>query len=144
AEIKPGRSVRLSGQCSCPVAVDCKHVAAVLLEGLSSPPQEVVVADPLGGLLAGWLDRLRRGSNGPARPPEEIVFRLDVAPGPGQAFTLDLRIVRVLKGGTHGADRACPAALDISTARYVRPEDRRIARLLRGSAPGSWELPDDP
>jgi len=143
-EIKPGQSMRLSGQCSCPVAIDCKHVAAVFLEALSNPPQEIAIADPLGGSLAGWLDRLRRGSSKPARPPEEIVFRIDVSPQPGRPFTLDLRVVRVLKSGTYGADRACPSALDISTARYVQPEDRLIARLLRGSASGSAQLPDDP
>src|ERR1700687_107356 len=31
-DIKPGQRVHLTGRCSCPVAVDCKHVAAVLLE----------------------------------------------------------------------------------------------------------------
>jgi superfamily II DNA or RNA helicase len=144
AGIEPGRSVRLSGQCSCPIAVDCKHVAAVLLEALKSPRLEVAAADPLGGSVAGWLDRLRRGSSKPARPPEEIVFRIDVSPRPGQPFTLDLRVARVLKSGTYGADRACPSALDVSTARYVQPEDRLIARLLRGSAFGSSQLPDDP
>ena len=144
AEIEAGRSVRLSGRCSCPVAVDCKHVAAVLLEALSSPPREIASADPLGGSVAGWLDRLRRGSGNPARSPEEIVFRIDVSPRPGQPFTLDLRVARVLKSGTYGADRACPSALDVSTARYVQPEDRLIARLLCGSSVGSSQLPDDP
>ncbi len=34
AEIKSGERVHLTGRCSCPVAVDCKHVAAVLLEAI--------------------------------------------------------------------------------------------------------------
>ncbi len=144
AEIKRGRSVRLSGQCSCPVALDCKHVAAVFLEALRNPPREVVAADPFGGSVALWLDRLRRGSSKPVRPPEEIVFCIDAPPRPGQPFTLELRVARVLKSGAYGADRACPSALDLSTARYVQPEDRLIARLLGGSAFGPSHLPDDP
>ena len=144
AEIKPGPRIRLSGQCSCPVVIDCKHVAAVLLEALSNPPQGIVAADPLGGSVAGWLDRLRRGSSKPVRTPEEIIFRVDTSPHPGQPFTLDLRVARVLKSGAYGADRSCPSGLETSTAKYVQPEDRLIARLMRSLSFGSPQLPDDP
>jgi superfamily II DNA or RNA helicase len=144
AEIAPGRRIRLAGRCSCPVAVDCKHVAAVFLEALRNPPPAIAGGDPLGGLVAGWLDRLRRGSGDPARHAEEIVFRLDEPPAPGQPFTLELRVARVLKSGGYGADRACPSGLEISTARFVQPEDRLIARLLPGFSGGSAQLPDDP
>ena len=109
AEIKPGPRIRLSGQCSCPVVIDCKHVAAVLLEALSNPPQGIVAAGALGGSVAGWLDRLRRGSSKPVCTPEEIIFRVDTSPHPGQPFTLDLRVARVLKSGAYGANRSCPS-----------------------------------
>ena len=143
AQIKLGPRIRLSGQCSCPVVIDCKHVAAVLLEALRNPPQGIA-ADPLGGSVAGWLDRLKRGSSKPARTPEEIVFRVDTSPRPGQPFALDLRVARVLKSGAYGSDRACPSGLETSTAKYVQPEDRLIARLMRSLSFGSPQLPDDP
>jgi hypothetical protein len=144
AEFQPGPHMRLSGRCSCPVVIDCKHVAAVLLEALSNPPQGIVAADPLGGSVAGWLDRLRRGSSKPVRTPEEIVFRVNTSPDPGQPFTLDLRVARVLKSGAYGADRSCPSGIETSTAKYVQPEDRLIARLMRSLSIESPQLPDDP
>ncbi len=143
ADIKPGQRVHLTGRCSCPVAVDCKHVAAVLLEALKNPPREIAAADPLGGPVAGWLDQLRLGSTKPARAPEEIIYRLDHPTHPGQTFTLELRVARVLKSGAYGADRACPASFETSTAKYVQPEDRLAGRLIR-TAWGAAQLPGDP
>jgi superfamily II DNA or RNA helicase len=144
AEIALGRHIGLSGRCSCPVAIDCKHVAAVFLEALNHPPQGIIGTDPLGGSVAGWLDRLRRGSGKPNRNPEEIIYRLDTSPHPGQPLMLELRIARVLKSGAYGTGRDCPSGLETSTAKYVRPEDRLIIRLMRGFAFGSPQLPDDP
>jgi superfamily II DNA or RNA helicase len=143
-EIKAGEHVHLTGRCSCPVAVDCKHVAAVLLEALKNPPEGMVEADPLSGPVADWLDGLRRGGNSRTRPPEEIVYRLDGPRFPGQAFTVEPRVVRILKSGAYGAERACPSGVEISNARYVRAEDRLIARLMRGMGWGMPQLPDDP
>jgi hypothetical protein len=133
ADIKPGQRVHLTGRFSCPVAVNCKHVAAVLLEALKNPPQGIVAADPLGGAVGGWLDQLRLRSQRPARAPDEIVYRLDSPRQPGQPFTIDPRIAHVLKTGIYGADRAGPAAIETSTAKYVQPEDRLAARLMRAA-----------
>jgi len=50
----------------------------------------------------------------------------------------------VLKSGAYGANRSCPSGLETSTAKYVQPEDRLIARLMRSLSFGSPQLPDDP
>jgi SNF2-related domain/Helicase conserved C-terminal domain/SWIM zinc finger len=143
AEIHPGSRIQLSGQCSCPVGINCKHVAAVFLEALRRPPQGIVGADPLAGSVGGWLDRLRRISAHPDRSREEIVYVIDMPPHPGQPFILEMRVARVLKSGAYGADRACPSGLETSMAGYVQPEDRLITRLLGGSASTPLQLPDD-
>ncbi len=142
-EIKEGQRVHLTGRCSCPVTIDCKHVAAVLLEALKNPPRGIAAADPLGGPVGGWLDQLRLGSKTPARAPEEIIYRLDDPPHPGQSFALELRVARVLKTGVYGADRACSAGFETSTAKYVQPDDRLAGRLMR-TAWGAAQLPADP
>ena len=75
-----------------------------------------------------------------------LAYRLDSPPQSGLPFTLDLRVVRILKSGGWGADRQCPPQqLQNATAKYVKPDDRAILRLLSS---GMWHspppLPDDP
>ncbi len=145
-EIGSSDPVRLSAQCSCPVGHNCKHAVAVLLEALKHPPQlQPIEKDPLSGPVGDWLHQLSRTAT--ATPaPEQLVYRLDRPPRPGASFVLDLRVVRVLKAGGWGADRACPIQqLQNATAKYVQPDDRAVLRLLSG---GLWQspppLPEDP
>ena len=138
--------VSLSARCSCPVAWNCKHAAAVLLEALANPPTvEGNGGDWLAGPVGGWLQQLRQAAR-PAAAPDEIAYRLDHPARPGLSFVLDLRVVRVLKSGGWGADRALPAGqLQNPTAKYFRPADCGISQLLRdplGRLPPP--LPEDP
>jgi len=145
-DIGKGNPVSLSARCTCPVAWNCKHAAAVLLEALANPPAvEGNDGDWLPGPVGGWLHQLRQAAQ-PAAAPDEIAYRLDYPPRPGLPFVLDLRVVRVLKTGYWGADRALPAGqLQNPTAKYFRPSDRGISQLLRdplGRSPPP--LPEDP
>jgi superfamily II DNA or RNA helicase len=145
-DIGKGNPVSLSARCSCPVAWNCKHAAAVLLEALANPPAvEGNDGDWLAGPVGGWLHQLRQAAR-PAAVPDEIGYRLDYPARPGLPFVLDLRVVRVLKTGGWGADRALPAGqLQNPTAKYFRPADRGISQLLRdplGRSPPP--LPEDP
>jgi superfamily II DNA or RNA helicase len=145
-DIGKDNPVSLSARCSCPVAWNCKHAAAVLLEALANPPAvEGNDTDWLPGPVGGWLRQLRQAAQ-PAIAPDEIAYRLDYPARPGLPFVLDLRVVRVLKTGGRGADRALPAGqLQNPTAKYFRPADRSILLLLRdplGRSPPP--LPEDP
>jgi superfamily II DNA or RNA helicase len=145
-DIGNGDPVSLSARCSCPVAWNCKHAAAVLLEALANPPAiEGARGDPLAGPLGSWLNQLRQAARPPAAS-EAIAYRLDHAVRPGLPFVLDLRVVRILKSGSWGADRPFPAGqLQNPTAKYLRPVDCAILLLLRdglGSSPPP--LPEDP
>jgi superfamily II DNA or RNA helicase len=145
-DIGKGNPVSLSARCSCPVAWNCKHAAAVLLEALANPP---AIEGPEGELLSaavgGWLHQLRQEAH-PSTAPEEIAYRLDYPEKPGSPFLLDLRVVRLLKSGGRGADRPLPAGqLQNPTAKYFRPADRGIFQLLRdplGRSPPP--IPEDP
>ena len=56
--------VSLSARCSCPVAWNCKHAAAVLLEALANPPAvEGNGGDWLAGPVGGWLQQLRQAAH---------------------------------------------------------------------------------
>jgi hypothetical protein len=145
-DIRNGNPVSLSARCSCPVAWNCKHAAAVLLEALASPPTvEGTEPDMLPGVVGGWLQRLHQAARLEASP-DEIAYRLDHPAQPGLPFVLDLRVVRILKSGGWGADRPLPAGqLQNPTAKYFRPNDRAVLQLLRdalGRSPPP--LPEDP
>jgi hypothetical protein len=145
-DIGKDNPVSLSARCSCPVAWNCKHAAAVLLEALANPPAIGGTAgDPLIGPIGGWLHQLRQAVR-PAAAMDEIAYRLDHPARPGLPFVLELRVVRVLKTGGWGADRVLPAGqLQNPTAKYFRPVDRGISQLLRdplGRSPPP--LPEDP
>src|SRR6516164_10136500 len=145
-DIGKGNPVSLSARCSCPVAWNCKHAAAVLLEALANPP---AIEGPEGELLSaavgGWLHQLRQEAH-PSAAPEEIAYRLDYPARPGSPFLLELRVVRLLKSGGWGADRPLPSGqLQNPTAKYFRPADRGISLLLRDSLRRSPPpLPEDP
>ena len=145
-DIGKGNPVSLSARCSCPVAWNCKHAAAVLLEALANPPAiEGTEGDPLVGPVGGWLHQLRQAAR-PAAAPDELAYRLDHPERPGLPFVLDLRVVRILKSGDWGADRPLPAGqLQNATAKYLRPADRAVLQLLRdGLGRSPPPIPEDP
>jgi superfamily II DNA or RNA helicase len=145
-EIDDSDPVVLSGRCSCPVGWNCKHAAAVLLAALRDPPPvDRAEENLLDGAVGGWLHQLRQAVQPPASP-ETVAYRLDWPMAPGSPFVIDLRVVRILKSGEWGADRALPSQqLQNATANYLTPADRGIIRLLGG---GSWspqlQLSEDP
>ena len=108
--------------------------------GLEAPPP-----DPLDGPLAAWLAQLPSAALEEAETVETLVYRLDRPRNTARSFMLEARIVRPLKSGRLGAGRSCSLAdLHMSRARYVEPEDRLIARLMRSSYWSAATLPDDP
>src|SRR5437879_8323171 len=124
-DIGKGNPVSLSARCSCPVAWNCKHAAAVLLEALANPPAvERTEPDTLPGAVGGWLQQLHQAAR-PEASPDEIAYRLHHPTRQGLPFVLDLRVVRILKSGSWGADRPLPTGqLQNPTAKYFRPADR--------------------
>ena len=81
--VRGGTTVRISGYCTCPVAVNCKHVVAVVLEicnrlrqkeGLFRPaesagPDTAAASQPaqLPAAVAEWIDRLGAAVGTPAK-----------------------------------------------------------------------------
>jgi hypothetical protein len=162
--IAEDRKRRIVSYCTCPVGVQCKHGAAVMLAALGrreSAPERPVPApkpapapprDPLAGPVGDWLERLAATTaTAKARPgptPEQVLYVLDRRTwGEGHVTVLEPRVARPLKAGGWGAERAYHAAnLVARQARFVRPEDGLIGRLLGASYSfgGPDRLPDDP
>jgi superfamily II DNA or RNA helicase len=150
-DISPtGRFVDISGSCSCPVGYNCKHVVAVLLQGLQEPqkPAPVSAALPAATLrpeVKSWLEALEKMAAAPESDPnaypediqQRLVYVLDPSdlrgtPGSGPA-AMKVYSTRLLKAGGYSSRVSIYApdtALTCRHARYLRPVDMEILRNL--------------
>ncbi|WP_018262566.1 DEAD/DEAH box helicase [Methylobacterium sp. WSM2598] len=163
-----GKGLRIEGTCSCPVARNCKHVAAVLLSLLdeaSEPPGDPVAqrlerllapaptargaaragrpaaqAEALPPALARWVAQLDRaqataGEDYPRSINQRLVYVLgSLLAGEGlPRLALQVISTRLRKDGTF-SEGGSPYLLQAgaSPARFLRPSDLRIHRLLAG------------
>jgi superfamily II DNA or RNA helicase len=151
-QIVKAQRTKLIGRCSCPVAWNCKHCAAVLLQAIEDPPAGLAgkPIDPLAGALGAWLDQLPRGAAiaepaMAAAAAETLLYRLDRPKNRGGAFVIEPRVARPRKSGRPGAGRSCTLNdLLIGRADHIGPEDRLIARLLQNGYSNTPTIPDDP
>jgi len=145
--------------CSCPVGIDCKHAVAVLFEVLarrrnrgSVPSRPATTtkppADPLAGPIAGWLSSVAVSAEREASvgSNETLLFILSAAPQHlGGSVVIEAKIVRRMKAGGYSKPRPVQlTTVTTSSAQYVRPEDRVIARLLTLDSWAGSGLPSDP
>ncbi len=154
----PQARPRLLGTCTCPVGGACKHVAAALIAAgagatppvpaslplpLAPPPGPAAppAKAPLPPGVEGWLRDLAAsdpGADPEAYPPtirQRLLYLLDVAPGPwesgsGPALRIGCVVATLRKDGTFGATRPYAPHQVNTPARYLRPSDRRILRIL--------------
>jgi len=146
-QITPGHTGRptIRGHCSCPMAHNCKHVAAILLEALASdetghddhphafgPASSQAVPN---AALQPWIDamaRTARGAASPAAPqtPERLLYllKLERLRNTTRA-AVDILLVRPLKNGGYGKAERWSGGLQ-SHARFVTEADRDLLRWL--------------
>ncbi len=137
----PGE-VTIEGECSCPVAYNCKHVAAVLIvlleRGRAREPQRPAAP------YSDWLEQLAESTAAQSWPVERgdqaVIYLLQ--PGDARPWALDVEVeqVRLLKHGGFGKPRLL-YSFDFSQLAYspwVQPADREILRLLGVAATTSY------
>ena len=126
------RDVRFSGDCSCPMTRNCKHVVSVLLTGLQRGAADVPAA------AARWLERLAALQNGlrnAASAPSDDTLRLVYVIVPqrnGKAPGLHPYTARLRNDGSVVAafPETDPLQLLASRQPHVRREDEEPLRLL--------------
>lgn len=134
----------ITGECSCPVELDCKHVAATLLHVLhdgtsisSLEPEE---------LVNNWIDELKTASHEGFSPPAEpqiestyrLLYLLDSSHEAQSPYAVKLltQKARILKKGGYGKPSAFPlekATENFYSSEFLEQADKDIAQLLTSS-----------
>src|SRR3954469_9016753 len=137
-EFERDRLSDIEGDCSCPMAFNCKHVAAPLLEALSdeqpsklapvSPPQaarpanaQAPTAPPVLGLEVNtWIDtvgRAARSSDHAADESQRLLYCLQPSNDPMPYLAITLRSVRLRKGGDYADNYTSPSLYEFKPER---------------------------
>jgi len=148
------RGTAIHGVCSCPMTINCKHVAAVLIEALQSarvgenaskcnaPEQDDKRRSLLSPGLMGWLDDLEAAATGegkdeyPADVKHRLIYMLAVetaSTGRAARATISPVTATLLKAGGFGASPKFYNPNNIynyQPAKYLRPVDMEILREL--------------
>ncbi len=135
-------TLQVSGQCTCPVHWNCKHVVAVLLEAADRRPRHVAQTLPSGNLspglgvwLAGLRDVLARQER--EQEPQSLLYVLALSVlASGRHLEVTTYTARRLKEGGFGKPTRFTAGAG-STARFLRVEDSRLLALLHAAQHGT-------
>lgn len=142
----------LDGDCSCPMAFNCKHVAATLLEALNGknsldknslelasvpgapaakPTKTQAPSAPpvLGFEVESWIDsvgRSARSSDYAADESQRLLYCLHPSDGAMPYLAVSLRSVRLRKGGDYADNYSSPSPYEFKPERapkYFRDVD---------------------
>ena len=160
----PGRTA-VSGSCSCPVGMNCKHVAAALLAAMALPaasagaqagaqagPQAAPAAPALPPETDAWLGALERAQQDEteAFPPtvrKRLLYVVKPISAPGGPDRVQVELVGIeLRADGSMSDKVKPYGPYHfqygSPPRFLRPSDRAILRRLPAlSHGGSGDAP---
>ena len=149
AYVSRSRSGRtfVSGYCECPVAADCKHVAATLISALGKraapavafvsapPPREPVAktADPRVDLWLADICASASVAGSEATPGDERIAYVFVRSKPlSRSFPVDIIVARLTKAQRWTKIRdATSESLAALTARAVGADDAIVGRFMQ-------------
>jgi hypothetical protein len=124
-------TVIIDGDCTCPIAYNCKHITAVCLEYMHVSP-EMLKPKTDTPLCLDWLNQLDDKPNTIQQDQEFIVYVLQ-ASKIKYVFTLEFVITKVNKSG--GLNKGRKTTLNnlrysFTYANYIQAVDKEIGQLL--------------
>ena len=124
-------SVTIAGDCSCPMAFNCKHIAAVCLEYMGASGQSIQPIASTPSCME-WLNNFDTPETAHDKNTEFVAYILQPSKTVA-VFTLDLHITKQNKKG--GLNKGRKTTLDnlrysYSYTNYIQPVDQEIAILL--------------
>jgi len=136
--------VDITGHCSCPMRVNCKHVVAACLKYQAEhAPAQLQQAS--GNICMSWLDDFICSESEPTHNADKefILYLLKPLGHPGQV-TVNLLLTRPLKRG--GISKGRIIRLDQLSDSYYLPDyaqesDKEITSLLSACPQSGWQAP---
>ncbi len=138
--------VQLQGSCSCPVTIQCKHVAALLWAAVAAQAGAPATPASLSREAAEWVKQMTaaraQATDAASRKratesPERLVYVLSVDPaGRPRLARLQCFKVRALKRGGYNAGQLYylhNLVNDGNPPRFATPADIQIARVADGA-----------
>lgn len=164
-EFEGGRLTDLDGDCSCPMAFNCKHVAATVLEALSGKATSVLAPVPvrpppvpkpaktqapsappvLGFEVDSWIDsvgRAARSSDSAADESQRLLYCLQPSDEARPYLAVSLRSVRLRKGGDYADNYSSPSPYEFKPERapkYFRDVDVDIVTAVKATFRGYYD-----
>lgn len=164
---RQGGALSVAGECDCPMNLNCKHVAAALLETIAVQgpdttepvaveawfPKLTPAAPGASGAelpreISGWFDELRqarppRGDDYPADVQKRLFYLLSSSTFGGGAPDLALKLVttKTLKGGGYSSvvgQFQLDKAFQGEPETFLRPADLKILRAIRPEPYRDW------
>ena len=125
-------TIIIDGDCTCPIAYNCKHIAATCLTYMHLVPSKVESkADT--ALCLDWLDTLDETKPVVVEQESEFIAYVLQESRTNRVFSLDLMITRFNKKGTLNKGRKTTLnnlRYSYSYAKYIQESDKDIAKLL--------------
>jgi len=149
-----GNLADLDGDCTCPMAVNCKHVAATLLEALNdkeSPGRpaatsikaQTPLAPPvLGFEVNAWIDDVGRAvaiRDAVGDESQKLLYCLQPSDNPMPCLVVSLRSVRLRKDGSYTGNFTSPSPYEFKPERapkYFRDVDIDIMTAVKARVRG--------
>jgi len=137
--IESGRGLHAEGECSCPVGVDCKHVAALLIAGMQTGSADSARSPAARTELVNWLEGFRermgstRAGGDPAPRASHALAYVLKRPGHQQGHVVQLHKARLGNDGTVRSLDLPWANVESALVRqpkFATDEDQAILRLL--------------
>ncbi|MCF6281735.1 MAG: SNF2-related protein [Candidatus Polarisedimenticolaceae bacterium] len=136
--------VDITGHCSCPMRINCKHVVAACLH-YQAEFAPTIAKKPSGSTCMNWLEEFISSESEPTHPAEKefILYLLKPLGQPGQV-TVNLLLTRHLKRG--GLSKGRLIRLDQISDSYYLPDyaqeiDQEITSLLSACPQAGWHAP---
>ena len=156
-EFDDGSLTDLDGDCTCPMAFNCKHVAATLLEAVSDKePSERPAArriraqapsppPVLGFEVNTWIDNVGRATRSSEHAGDEsqrLLYCLQPSNSAVPCLVVSLRSVRLRKDGSYADNYASPSPYEFKPERapkYFRDVDVDIMTAVKARVRGYFD-----
>ncbi|PIR01256.1 MAG: helicase [Nitrospinae bacterium CG11_big_fil_rev_8_21_14_0_20_45_15] len=138
----PDLNRRIHGECSCPVKLECKHIAALLIYGLVNQPKPIqfnknLPANDLDPELNKWLDHLNSAEQDyqnldtyPDEIQQRLIYVIDPTHDLKSQILIHPQSVRLLGNGTFSTSPSIPYRFNNIasgiTPRHFRKIDNEI------------------